>query len=75
VRLSQFNELMVDEFGQEQTNYLLQDLVLGELADRTGNQALADGEDPREIWLAICRANGVPKGRWHGQLKKNKKTN
>lgn len=75
MRLSQFNELMVDEFGQDQTNYLLQDLVLGELADRTANRALADGEDPREIWLAICRATGVPKGRWHGQSKKNKKTN
>ena len=75
MRLSQFTELMVDEFGQEQTNYLLQDLVLGELSDRTGNKALADGEDPREIWLAICRVSGVPKARWHGQTKKNKKTN
>ncbi len=75
MRLSQFTELMVDEFGQEQTNYLLQDLVLGELSDRTGNKALADGEDPREIWLAICRVSGVPKARWHGQAKKNKKTN
>ncbi len=75
MRLSQFSELMVDEFGQDQTNYLLQDLVLGELADRTANQALADGEDPKDIWLAICRATSVPKSRWHGQMKKNKKTN
>jgi hypothetical protein len=66
---------MVDEFGQDQTNYLLQDLVLGELADRTANQALADGEDPKDIWLAICRATSVPQSRWHGQMKKNKKTN
>ena len=66
---------MVDEFGQDQSNYLLQDLVLGELADRTANQALTDGEDPRDIWLAMCRATGVPKGRWHGKAKQNKKTN
>ena len=66
---------MSDEFGQDQSNYLLQDLVLGALADRTGNQALADGEDPREIWLAICGATGVPKNRWHGKPQKNKKTN
>lgn len=66
---------MVDEFGQEQANYLLQDLVLGELSDRTANRALADGEDPRDIWQAICRATGVPKSRWHGQNQKNKKTN
>jgi len=75
VRLSQFNELMVDEFGQDQSNHLLKDLVLGELADRTGVKALADGEDPRYVWLAICRVTGVPKDRWHGHNKKNKKTN
>ena len=80
MRLSQFQELMVDEFGQEQTNYLLKDLVLGELADRTATKALADGDDPRDIWLAICRATGVPKSRWHGLAKpakseQNKKTN
>ena len=74
MRLSQFSELMVDEFGQDQTNYLLQDLVLGELADRTGNQAIADGEDPKDVWLAICQAESVPKDRWHGKPNKNKKT-
>jgi hypothetical protein len=66
---------MSDEFGPEYSAVLLRDLVLGALADRTGQKCLADGEDPRDVWLAICRANGVPKARWHGQNKKNKKTN
>lgn len=75
MRLSQFHELMNDEFGPDQSAYLLKDLVLGELADQTGSQAIAAGVDPREVWLAICRANGVPKSRWHGKFKQNKKTN
>ena len=75
MRLSQFNELMNDEFGAEYAAVLLRDLALTSLADRTGQRALADGEDPKDIWLAICAATGVPKDRWHGQSKKNKKPN
>ena len=34
--------------------------------------AMAEGIDPREIWLAICEAAGVPKNRWHGANKDKK---
>ncbi|MEY4293576.1 MAG: hypothetical protein RIR29_226 [Actinomycetota bacterium] len=74
MRLSQFNDLMSDEFGPDYSAVLLRDLVLGALADRTGQKCLADGEDPRDVWLAICQAEGVPKERWHGKPNKNKKT-
>lgn len=70
MRLSQFNELLNDEFGAAYGQVLLKDLVLTELKDQTGRQALEAGEDPREVWFALCRATGVPKDRWHGQLKK-----
>ena len=43
------------------------DLVLGSLGDRTADQALADGDDPKDIWLALCEANNVPKERWAGK--------
>lgn len=68
---------MVDEFGAEYTEVLIRDLVLGEMGDLTAEKALAAGEEPRLIWLAICRAEGVPEARWHGKLKKgtNKSTN
>lgn len=72
MRLSQFNELMVDEFGQLQADALISDLVLGEF-DATAAQLLARGEDPRPIWLAICRIQQVPKERWQGLDKKAKK--
>jgi hypothetical protein len=64
---------MNDEFGQSYAQVLQKDLVLGELGDRTGSELLASGEDPRAIWLAICRALAVPKERWSGVDKKPKK--
>lgn len=70
MRLSQFNQLMQDEFGAAYAQVLVRDSVLTELGDRTGSQALVAGTDPREVWLAICRLAGVPKTRWHGVDKK-----
>lgn len=58
---------MSEEFGDSYSEILRRDLHLQELADRTPNQALADGEEPREIWLAICRSQQIPKSRWTGQ--------
>ena len=66
MRLSQFNTLMTDEFGQAYAQVISRDLVLGALGDRTANQALAAGEDPKDVWLALCEANHVPKERWAG---------
>lgn len=73
MRLTKFNELMSDEFGVPYAAVLLNDLALIEFGDKTGAQALAQGEDPREIWLAICRAQQVPKDRWQGINKTPKK--
>ena len=73
MRLSRFQELMRDEFGESYAQVLLKDLVLPELSDRTPNQALAAGLEPREVWLAICRSEGVPESRWHGLNKITKK--
>lgn len=70
MRLSKFNDLLTDEFGAAYGQVLLKDLVLGPMQDRTGQQALDDGEDPRDVWFALCQAMAVPKERWHG-LNKN----
>lgn len=69
MRLSKFNELMREEFGVAYAQVLMDDLVLGSLGDRTGAQAIAAGEDPKDVWLEICRVNDVPLERWHGKLK------
>ena len=73
MRLSEFHELMADEFGKPQSEVLIRDLALFELGDKTASVLLAQGEDPRQIWLAICRAQQVPKERWSGLDKKAKK--
>ncbi len=64
---------MADEFGKSHAEVIIRDFVLLELGDRTAATLLAQGEDPREIWLAICRAQQVPKERWSGLDKKAKK--
>lgn len=67
MRLSHFNTLMTDEFGPAYAQVIARDLVLGSLGDRTADQALAAGEDPKDVWLALCEANQVPKERWAGK--------
>lgn len=73
MRLSQFYELMADEFGKPQADVLIRDLALLELGDQTATVLLDQGEDPKQIWLAICRAQQVPQERWNGLDKKAKK--
>ena len=53
MKLSQFQDLLNDEFGVAYAAVLLKDLVLQPLADRTGQQCLDDGDDPKAVWLAI----------------------
>ncbi len=67
MRLSPFHELMADEFGQAYAQVISRDLVLGALGDQTADAALAAGEDPKDVWLALCEANHVPKERWAGK--------
>ncbi|MEN9731969.1 MAG: hypothetical protein RL488_1279 [Actinomycetota bacterium] len=64
---------MNDEFGVAYAAVLEADLALTELGDRTGSACLAAGVDPKEVWIAICKANNVPESRWHGLNKNTKK--
>jgi hypothetical protein len=66
VRLSEFWNAMSDEFGEAYGRVLARDLVLGEVGGRTAEQAIRDGVDTREIWIALCRASDVPPERWYG---------
>ena len=66
MRLSEFRDLMNDEFGPGYAEVIAKDLALTEYGDRSGEQLIADGLDPKDVWLAICRQSAVPKSRWHG---------
>lgn len=65
MRRSEFARAVADEFGPRGSS-LVADLALSGVGHRTAAQALADGVDPREIWLALCVETDVPIARRHG---------
>ena len=64
MRLTEFTELTDTEFGRRRPDGLLKDLVLVELGNRTGAEAIGDGVDPKLVWRALCRELDVPADRW-----------
>jgi len=60
VRLTVFWERMREQFGDVYAQSVAQDYVLADLGSRTVNQALADGEDVKVVWKAVCEAFRVP---------------
>ena len=67
MRISEFWELVDGEFGRTHGRSLAHDHVLFRLGNRTAEQALADGEDTRDVWFALCDALDVPESRRWGQ--------
>lgn len=63
VRLTYFRELMEGEFGAARAASVSHDHVFAELGDRTVEQAIEAGFEPREIWYAVCGAYDVPPAR------------
>jgi Protein of unknown function (DUF3046) len=60
VRLTDFWQRMDEQFGSAYAQSVAKDYVLAGLGGRTVAQALADGEDVKVIWRAICAAFPVP---------------
>lgn len=65
VRVSEFWQAVSEEFGDAYGSTVTTDIVLSEF-DRTAVQAIAAGDDTRDIWLALCRATDVPRERRYG---------
>ncbi|RRJ87994.1 DUF3046 domain-containing protein [Gulosibacter macacae] len=66
MRTSEFQRAVADEFGAAYGATVVRDVVLDALADRTAQEALDAGEDPRRVWEALCAAMDVPRDRWYG---------
>lgn len=64
MRLTEFHELIRDEFGQVRGDSMLVDHVLTGFGGRTAAEAIEVGEEPREVWRALCRDFDVPRVRW-----------
>ena len=60
MRITEFWHRMDEHFGGEYAQSVAKDFVLAELSGRTVQQALADGEDVKVIWRAVCAAFPVP---------------
>lgn len=60
VRLTRFWELMRAQFGEAYAESVAKDYVLAGLGGRTVDKALADGEDAKVVWRAVCETFSVP---------------
>ena len=64
MRLTEFNELVTQQFGTVYGASVLADHVLTNLGGRTAAQAIEDGVDPRDVWRALSVDFDVPRDRW-----------
>lgn len=48
------------QFGEAYAESVAKDYVIASLGSRTVNQALADGEDAKVVWRAVCDAFHLP---------------
>ncbi len=64
--MSEFDRAVAEVFGEAYGRVLVRETVLPELGNRTALDALAAGLATRDVWLALCRSEEVPRSRWHG---------
>lgn len=62
MRLTEFHQLIGDEFGKIQGNWIVHSHVLP-VYDRTPEQLIEDGEDLRRVWIGLCEDFDVPEQR------------
>jgi hypothetical protein len=60
MRQTDFWGRMREQFGDVYAESVAKDFVLSGLGDRTVSKALADGEDAKVIWRAVCDQFNFP---------------
>jgi hypothetical protein len=60
MRLTEFWSRMDTALGPVYARSYAADQVLPELGSRTVDQALADGDDAKTVWRAVCEARSTP---------------
>ena len=55
-----FWERMNAQFGEAYAHSVAKDYVLAGLGGRTVERALADGEDVKKVWRAVCDSFSLP---------------
>ncbi|OBB74041.1 DUF3046 domain-containing protein [Mycobacterium sp. 852014-52144_SCH5372336] len=64
MRLTEFHQLVEEQFGSVRGASLLVDHVLSGFDGRTAAQAIEDGVEPRDVWRALCSDFDVPRDQW-----------
>ncbi|OBB36654.1 hypothetical protein A5752_16160 [Mycobacterium sp. 852002-51961_SCH5331710] len=64
MRLTEFHQLVEEQFGSVRGASLLVDHVLSGCDGRTAAQAIEDGVEPRDVWRALCSDFDVPRDQW-----------
>ena len=57
MRISDLRERLTIAFGDAWAPSFAQDIVISELGGRTVNEALAAGDEPADIWKALCKSH------------------
>ena len=60
VRITEFWRRMEARYGAAYARSYAADQVLSTLGSRTVERALADGDDVKSVWRAVCEAEDVP---------------
>jgi hypothetical protein len=60
MRHTEFWERMREQFGDSYADSFARDFVIAELGGRTVYEAIADGEDVKDVWRAVCDALELP---------------
>ena len=66
MRKSEFARAIVDEFGEGYGRVVTRDVILAALGNVTADEAITRGDDPRDVWLALCDVENVPPERRYG---------
>ena len=62
MRLTEFDQLVRDEFGPDRAQWIIQTQVLPGF-EKTSAELIGDGVDPREAWRGLCEAFDIPEER------------
>lgn len=66
MRLTEFHELIEDEFGRAKGRHIVHSHVLASFGE-TAETLIDSGADLRKVWIEICRDFDVPEERRLGR--------
>lgn len=62
MRLTEFHQLVEDEFGADRAQWIIQTQVVGGTG-MTSEELIESGVDPRRAWEGLCDAFDIPEER------------